>query len=154
MTPSRSSMHLSEDPRRQVLQRRIYRRQAQRWQAWWEANWRNFTDDAAYQKVNLNVGDEPLPPAAQALGKTARLSGEWNGAVLSPATEEGQYAWHAYDLDTGYRPNWPTRIPRDEAARDPQATGGLGGPERRRFDLQSPIVRRTEPRLTCCGRWG
>jgi hypothetical protein len=40
------------------------------------------------------------------------------GAVLSPATQEGQHAWHAYDLDTGYRPNWPTRIPRDEASRD------------------------------------
>ena len=40
------------------------------------------------------------------------------GAVLSPAIQEGQHAWHFYDLDTGYRPNWPTRIPRDEAARD------------------------------------
>ena len=112
------SMSLSEDPRRQVLQRRIYARQAQRWQAWWEKNWRTLTDDAAYQKVNLNVADEPLPPAPQALGKTARLSGEWTGAVLSPAIEEGQHAWHFYDLDTGYRPNWPTRIPRDEASRD------------------------------------
>ncbi len=112
------SISLSEDPRRQVLQRRIFRRQAQRWQAWWETNWRNFTDDAAYQKVNLNVADEPLPPAPQALGKTARLSGWMTGAVLSPAIEEGQYAWHSYDLDTGYRPNWPTRIPKDEASRD------------------------------------
>src|SRR5207237_4104716 len=66
------SMSLSEDPRRQVLQRRIYARQAQRWQAWWEKNWRSLTDDAAYQKVNLNVANEPLPPtpAPQALGKT------------------------------------------------------------------------------------
>jgi len=112
------SMSLSEDPRRQVLQRRIYLRQAKRWQEWWEANWRNFTDDVACQKCNLNVGDEPLPPASRALGKTARLSDEMTGAVLSPATQEGQHAWHAYDLDTGYRPNWPTRIPRDEASRD------------------------------------
>lgn len=111
------SMSLSEDPRRQVLQRRIYGRQAQRWQAWWEKNWRSFTDDAAYQRVNLNVADEPLPPASGALGPTARLSGEVIGAVLSPAIEEGQHAWHFYDLDTGYRPNWPTRIPRDEASR-------------------------------------
>jgi len=41
-------------------------------------------------------------------------------SILSPATEEGQYACYAYDLDTGYRPNWPARIPRDEAARDPK----------------------------------
>ena len=115
-----SGMSLSEDPRRQVLQRRICRRAAQQWQAWWEANWRKFTDDAAYQKVNLNVADEPLPPAPEALGKTARLSGEWTGAVLSPATQEGQYAWHTYDLDTGSGPNWPARIPRDDPTRDPK----------------------------------
>jgi beta-lactamase regulating signal transducer with metallopeptidase domain/5-hydroxyisourate hydrolase-like protein (transthyretin family) len=112
------SMSLSEDPRRQVLQRHIYRRQAQRWQAWWEANWRRFTDDAAYQKVNLNVADEPLPAAPRALGKTARLSDVLIGTVLSPATERGRHAWHCYDLDTGYSPSWPARIPRDEVSRD------------------------------------
>ena len=113
-------MYLSEDPRRQVLQRRIYRRQAQQWQAWWEANWRAYTAEAVYQKVNLKVGDEPLPPASQVLGKTARLSGGVNGAVLSPATQEGQYAWHACDLDAGSGANWPARIPRDDPARDPK----------------------------------
>src|SRR4051794_21561322 len=70
------SMSLSEDSRRQVLQRRIYARQARRWQAWWEENWRTLTDDAAYQRVDLKVADEPLPPAPRALGKTARLRGE------------------------------------------------------------------------------
>jgi hypothetical protein len=113
-------MCLSEGPRRQVLQRRIYGRHAQQWQAWWEANWRNYTADTAYQKVNLKVGDEPLPPASQALGKTARLSGELIGAVLSPATQRGQYAWHAYDLDAGSGANWPAGIPRDDPARDPK----------------------------------
>jgi hypothetical protein len=112
------NMHLSDDPRRQVLQRRIYARQAQRWQTWWDQNWRNFTDDASYQKVGLNLANEPLPPAPQSLGKKARVSGEINGAVISPASERGQYAWHFYDLDTGFRPNWPTHIPQDESARD------------------------------------
>jgi hypothetical protein len=112
------SMSLSEDPRRQILQRRIYARQAQRWQAWWEKNWRTLTEDAAYQQVNLQVADEPLPPAPRLLGNTARLRGEWTGAVLSPASEQGQHAWQFYDLDTGYRPNWPAQIPRDEAALD------------------------------------
>jgi beta-lactamase regulating signal transducer with metallopeptidase domain/5-hydroxyisourate hydrolase-like protein (transthyretin family) len=113
-------MSLSEDPRRQVFQRRIYGRGAKLWQAWWEKNWRTLTHDAAYQKVDLNVADLILPPAAdpQALGKTARLCGEMSGAVLSPAIEKGQYAWHFYDLDTGYRPNWPAQVPRNEAARD------------------------------------
>ena len=112
------SMSLSEDPRRQVLQRRIYVRQAQRWQTWWEANWRKSTDDAAYQKVNLNVAHEPLPPAPEALGKTARLSGVMSGAVLSPAIQEGEHAWHFFDLDAGYRLNWPAHIPKVEASRD------------------------------------
>jgi hypothetical protein len=109
------SMSLSEDPRRQVAQRRIYRRQAQRWQTWWEANWRKFTNDAAYQKVNLSVDDEPLPPASPAPGPTARLSGVMTGAVLSPAIEQSQHAWHFYDLDADYAPRWPARIPREEA---------------------------------------
>ena len=132
------SMSLSEDPRRQVLQRRIYGRQAQRWQAWWEANWRNFTDDAAYQKVNLNVADEPLPPAPQALGKTARLSGEWSGAVLSPAIQEGQHAWHF--LRSRYRLSAELAGPHSQRRGLPrcEATGGLGVPERRRFDVHHP----------------
>ena len=115
-----SGMSLSEDPRRQVLQRRIYRRHAQRWQTWWEANWQLFTSDAAYQKVNLSLADEPLPAAPQALGKTARLGGGLAGAVLSPAIEDGPNVWRALDLDTGYGPNWPAGIPREESARDPK----------------------------------
>jgi beta-lactamase regulating signal transducer with metallopeptidase domain len=113
-------MCLSEDPRRQVLQRRIYQHDAQQWQAWWEANWRAYTADTVYQKVNLKVGDEPLPPAAQVPGKTARVSGGLIGAVLSPATQEGQYAWYAYDLDAGSGADWPAGIPRDDPARDPK----------------------------------
>src|SRR5206468_8699496 len=107
-------MGLSEDPRGQVLQRRLYVRQARRWQEWWEKNSQRFTDDAEYQKVSLNVADEPLPPAPQALGKNARLGDELTGAVISPAIEKGQYAWYFLDLDTGYRPNWPTHVPKDE----------------------------------------
>jgi hypothetical protein len=111
-------LSLSEDPRGQVLQRRIYRGLAERWQAWWEANWREFTDESAYRKVDLLVVDEPLPPASGTLGPSARLSGVMSGATLSPAKQEGQYAWHFYDLDTGYRPRWPAEFPRDEARVD------------------------------------
>ncbi len=104
----------SEDPRRQVLQRRLYQRQALQWQAWWEMNWQKFTQDPAYQKVNLTVVNEALPPAPQGLGKSAKLHGEWQGAVLSPPIEENQYGWHFYDLDTGYRPTWPSEIAHTE----------------------------------------
>ena len=112
------SMSLSEDPRRQILQRRIYQRQAKRWQAWWEANWGTFTDDVAYQKCKLFVDNAPLPPATQAVGNTSRVVGEMIGAVLSPASEEGQHVWYFYDLDTGFGPVWPDDIPRDEASID------------------------------------
>jgi beta-lactamase regulating signal transducer with metallopeptidase domain len=110
----------SSDPRRQVLQRRMFVRQAQRWQTWWEAHWRDFTKDAEYQKVNLAADDEALPPASKKLGPHARTAdGEgMAGAVLSPAIEDGKYAWHFYDLDTGRQPRWPAHIPRDESRLD------------------------------------
>lgn len=109
---------LSQDLRRQILQRRMFGRQSRRWQEWWEANWRTFTADEAYQKVHLQVADEPLPPPRQTLGKSARLSDDLNGLVLSPASEQGRYVTHFYDLDTGREPAWPKHIPRDETAFD------------------------------------
>jgi hypothetical protein len=109
------SISLSEDPRREALQRRIFVKQAQRWKEWWEANARDFTDDPAYQKCALVVGEDRIPPVTPIAGRPARLTDGMSHAVLSPATEEG---WQAVDLDTGYSPRWPARIPRDEAARD------------------------------------
>ncbi|HEY2250776.1 MAG TPA: carboxypeptidase regulatory-like domain-containing protein, partial [Planctomycetaceae bacterium] len=109
----------SEDPRRQVLQRRILLQRAQEWQTWWEAHWRELTGDAAYQKVGLTIVDEPPPPAPKTLGPNARLGGDgMMGAVLSPAIEKGQYACYFYDLDTGEQPRWPAHIPKDEAKFD------------------------------------
>lgn len=110
------SMHLSVDPRRQVLQRKIFSDQAKRWQHWWLANWKSFTDDASFQKVGLQSVEEKMPPAVQSLGERAQLSGVWNGAVLSPAIQEGEHAWHFLDLDSGYRPVWPDEISKDETS--------------------------------------
>ena len=112
------SISLSKDPRRQILQRRIIEQHAQRWQEWWQANWQSLTQDAAFQNVNLKVAEEPMPPAAQTIGETAILSGIWSGAVLSPAIQGGEHAWHFYDLDSGYRPVWPAEVPKDESAQD------------------------------------
>ena len=89
-----------------------------RWQTWWEAHWREFTDDDAYQKVNIPAEDEPIPAASVALGPKAHTEGHTIGAVLSPAAQEGQYTEYFYDLDTGARPAWPKDIPRDEARFD------------------------------------
>jgi hypothetical protein len=110
----------SADPRRQWYQRRVVTRQAERWQTWWETHWREYTDDVAYQRVNLKVDDEPLPPPtpSPSLGPGARLGDSVHGAVLSPANQDGLYAEYFCDLDTGASPRWPAQIPRDEARFD------------------------------------
>ena len=59
---------LSDDPRAAVLQRRLYQRQAERWQSWWETHWQEFHVDSAYAKVNLKPLAEVLPPAVTKLG--------------------------------------------------------------------------------------
>jgi hypothetical protein len=111
-------LHRSNDPRRQWYQRRLLTQRAQRWQAWWEAHWREFTNDPTYQRTHLQVDDQSLGPASTQLGKNARIVGDVNGATLSPAIEDGTYAEHFYDLDTGYHRKWPAHIPRDEARFD------------------------------------
>jgi beta-lactamase regulating signal transducer with metallopeptidase domain len=111
-----NSMHLSANPRGQILQRRLYRRQALRWQEWWETHWMEFTSDEAYARVNLPDFDEPLPPAMTELGPDARTQGVWSGMVLSPSSESGRYVNHLMDLDTSLQPRWPQDIPRNEAA--------------------------------------
>ncbi len=115
-------LHRSSDPRRQWYQRRLLTQQAQRWQTWWEEHWREFTDNAAYERVNLKIGGEPLPPptSSPTLSPNARLDDGVHGAVLSPAIQEGQYTEYFYDLDTGANPKWPAHIPRDEARIDPK----------------------------------
>lgn len=115
-----SGIHRSEDPRRQALQRRLFQRQATRWQTWWEANWRTFTEDEAYRSCRVELEDTVLPPPLDpdAVGKTARVVGEGSGYVASPAIETGNYAWHFYDLDTGYHRRWPAEFPAAEAALD------------------------------------
>jgi hypothetical protein len=114
------NMHLSDHPRQQVLQHRIYNRQAQRWQKWWEANWRTLTDDVASQKVSLQIATEELPPAPppMTVSKSAQITNQNHGGVLAPASEKGQYVWHFYDLDTGFHPRWPAQVPKNEAAAD------------------------------------
>jgi beta-lactamase regulating signal transducer with metallopeptidase domain len=110
----------SEDPRRRWHQRQLFMRQARRWQTWWEAHWREFTEDAAYQRVDLKVDDVAPPPVTTRLGPGARLGEGVIGAVLSPANEGGGHAEYFYDLDTGASPGWPAHIPRDEARSDPK----------------------------------
>ena len=108
----------SNDPRRQSQQRRLFTRQARHWQAWWEAHGREFTDDAAYQKVDLKHDDESPLPASTPLRPNARLEDSVVGVIVSPAGQEGKHAEYFYDLDTGASPRWPAHIPKDEARLD------------------------------------
>jgi hypothetical protein len=110
-------MHRCEDPRRQVLQRRLYLRQARKWQTWWEANWAKFTPDSAYEKVHLSPTDESLPPP-KSLSRLSHLGDGLIGEVLSPPDEKGKYATYFFDLDTGYQPEWPAHITRDASPVD------------------------------------
>lgn len=110
-------IHRCEDPRRQVLQRRLYVRQSRRWQTWWEANWTKFTHDAAYEKVHLSSTDESLPPPTS-LSRLSRLGDGLRGEVLSPPGEKGKSATYFFDLDTGFQPKWPAHLPRDESQLD------------------------------------
>ena len=113
-----SMLSLSQDPRRQILQRSIFVQHAKRWQEWWQVNWQSFTKDAAFQKVDLKFVEEPMPLAVQTLGKTAKLAGVSIGKVLSPAIQGGEYASYFHDLDSGYDPIWPSEFPNDETASD------------------------------------
>ena len=105
-------IHRSDDPRRQILQRRLFMRQARRWQTWWDAHWGEFTVDAAYRAVGLPAFDDALPPATFVLGPHARLTDGVMGATLSPAIEQGEHAEYFYDLDTGASLRWPAHIPK------------------------------------------
>jgi beta-lactamase regulating signal transducer with metallopeptidase domain len=113
-----SRISLSADPRRQWYQHRLFTGQAQRWQAWWNAHGAELTDDAVYQKVNLQVDTGPLPPVVTDLHPKARLDDGVQGQVVSPASQEGQHTEYFYDLDTSASPRWPAHIPRDEARFD------------------------------------
>jgi hypothetical protein len=108
---------LAEGSLSQILQRRVYLRQARLWEAWWEANWKKFTSDPAYEKVHLASADEPVPPSAKTLSKTARLI-FGRTAFLWPLREKGRHVTSYVDLDTGYEPKWPADFPRDESRVD------------------------------------
>jgi hypothetical protein len=108
----------SDDPRRQVLQRQLFQRHALKWQKWWDEHGRELTNDAAYQKVNLKLVNEPLPPPTTTLGPGAILSGGMTSAVISPAVQGGEHATFFHDCDTGFEPKWPAHIPKDEARFD------------------------------------
>jgi len=124
-------VHLSEDPRRAILQRRLFDRQASLWENWWKAHSGEMTEDRNFHHVNLQIKEEPLPPLPGDLGPTARLVNEWSGMTLSPFSKERDAGSCFYDLDTGYSPKWPENISSDQ--------DGLNGKELAKWAKESGI---------------
>jgi hypothetical protein len=48
------------------------------------------------------------------LGPNARLGDGESGGIVATVAEDGKYVTHFLDLDTGYAPKWPEKIPKDE----------------------------------------
>jgi beta-lactamase regulating signal transducer with metallopeptidase domain len=91
----------TDDPGAEAIQQRMYRQQAEKWQAWWEQNWRDFTADEAYGRVGLPPEEQPAPRPFAVLAGKARTGSGKGGFVLSPLAERGD---HFLDLDTGLEP--------------------------------------------------
>ena len=112
---------LSQDPRCQVFQGRLFAKQAKKWANWWDEHGRELVG-AKFESVNLKISDKPLPPSAkEPFGPGARISQEdcRNGLTLCPPRQTGdERVPYFYDLDTGAKPKWPAHIPKDEAHLD------------------------------------
>jgi hypothetical protein len=77
----------------------VFYRYAQRWTAWWEANWKDHVTDEAFAKVNLPPGDDE-PSVTFPHGDEYKWIGVAAGAILESdaAPKAGEVF---YDLDTG-----------------------------------------------------
>ena len=142
---------LSDDPRRQVLQRRLYLRTALRWQTWWEANWRGLTNDGAYQTVGLKHDNEALPAATKSLGPD-RAARRWR-ARRNTFARRANRQFHHVLFRFGYRlrPQMAGPISQGRGQDRFKAIGRLGGGKRRRPDVQDARRRRRHANVRAQG---
>ena len=83
----------------QLAQRKLYYRCAERWTAWWEANWRKHVEDEKYATVDLPPGDD-APTVEFPHGPDYRQGTGMSGNIIE--SERAAKARHVfYDLDTG-----------------------------------------------------
>jgi hypothetical protein len=114
----------------QLAQRRLYYRCAERWTAWWEANWKKHIEDEAYAKVDLPPGDD-APSVTFPHGADYRLGSGSSGNIAE--SEFAEKTWCLfYDLDTGRQVSLPPRFkampdgaPRLDAIHDWAAAEGF-----------------------------
>ena len=109
-------IHMSEDPRRQVLQRRIFKKQAKKWADWWDEHGRELVEAKGFHAVTLTTEDEPIPPPSKdRFGPNSRIVDRLVGMRLFPPSQASD-EWERcfYDLDAGAEVKWPSHIPKDE----------------------------------------
>ncbi|MBN1591063.1 MAG: HlyD family efflux transporter periplasmic adaptor subunit [Pirellulales bacterium] len=109
-------VHFGGAARQRAMQRRVFHDEAQRWAAWWEANWSKFTQDTAYAKVNLPpMSKEDLALLASPADTSSRFpSGkdvEFGNGMTSTIGWPPRHL-HKYDFDTGREASWPKKFPR------------------------------------------
>jgi hypothetical protein len=100
---------LSGSPRQQQMQRRLFHDCAQRWAAWWEANWKEYVSDAAYAVVNLPRREE-LPITVFPHGPGIKMGPGGGGHTAEADTDENPRREVFYDFDTGRMLGLPEQL--------------------------------------------
>ena len=113
---------LDGGPAQRRLRLGYFQRLAARWADWWEGDWRKFTDDPAYSRVNFPPAPPDLPEAVPSAvqpfptGSKVKASSGWSGVIVGPPQRLDYYRTFN-DLDTGRDLKWPDALGRPEAAK-------------------------------------
>jgi hypothetical protein len=115
-------INLEGTPKQRWLKLWLFHQLAARWAVWWKQNWRRFTDDPAYSRINLSPLPEapPVPAAAPdqpfPTGEKVRASSGWSGVTTGPP-QPLKYVRTFKDLDTGRDTPWPGELPEPSKAK-------------------------------------
>ncbi len=96
------SKRTDDTPRQTFLKRRLYERSAERWAAWWESNWRKYTGDWRYSKVDLPsrsvaISDPKDVGVDENITRVAKRS--YQGIIIQPVCASSQRVCFL-DVDT------------------------------------------------------
>jgi hypothetical protein len=127
-------VHLGGGAKQRQTQSYYFHKLAERWALWWEANWRRFTDNDAYSKVNLPAGPVLPKPSEQLfpVGEKVKSEGSTSGMILGPP-QDGKYYVTFMDLDTGRNLQWPKELGEPGKAKAEEVTAWAA---REGYDLQ------------------
>jgi hypothetical protein len=97
---------LNGSDHQQRQERQVYQRCAQRWEKWWDANWKKQVDDEAYSKVNLYVRKDLENAKRFPHGPMSKFGEPMEGMILQTAFMPPEEGWGPFgtlvflDLDT------------------------------------------------------